>query len=456
MLGELTQIQAGMAGCAQLPTWPLADEDLVACLEVLQSIAAGVATVRSHLIGELDTRGVPSALGASSTGAFLSDRLRIDGRQAKRWVELASVLTQRPALDLALGCGAVSAEQVHVIGACVAALPTAPNLPTTTELEPTWVSEETITAAETTLIAQAATFEPRTLRRLGDRILFHVAPQIAERITAQRLLRQETRAYDSRELRLSPLGDGRVRLSGWFDTEGAAIITAALDPLCNPLRPTPAKHRDPTGTEPEAAESTHCNTGTPTLAEPTLRRSPAQRRADALIELCRAASLHPNHHGGGTNLNVTVAFDPLTQQLRTATLDTGEHLSPTTTRRLACDATILPAILSSHAQVLDVGRTRRLFTGALRTALNLRDRGCTFPSCDRPTAYTDAHHITSWLNGGPTALHNAVLLCRHHHRHIHHSEWKVQLGPDGHPQFYPPTWIDPKQQPRRNNYHRRL
>ncbi|HEX8627445.1 MAG TPA: HNH endonuclease, partial [Catenuloplanes sp.] len=136
-------------------------------------------------------------------------------------------------------------------------------------------------------------------------------------------------------------------------------------------------------------------------------------------------------------------------------LDTGDLLTPTQVRRMACDAQILPAVLGGQGQVLDVGQTRRLFTGPLRRALVLRDRGCAFPGCDRPPRWCDGHHIDSWVDGGPTSLSNAVLLCRHHHRVIHHTRWTVRLGHDGLPEFIPPQFIDPHQRPRRNTYHHR-
>jgi hypothetical protein len=97
---------------------------------------------------------------------------------------------------------------------------------------------------------------------------------------------------------------------------------------------------------------------------------------------------------------------------------------------------------------LDVGQQRRLFTGPLRRALILRDRGCAFPGCDRPPRWTDGHHIVSWLDGGPTSLANAVLLCGHHHRLIHHSDWQIRQNPaDGLPDFIPPEYIDPNNNP---------
>jgi hypothetical protein len=60
---------------------------------------------------------------------------------------------------------------------------------------------------------------------------------------------------------------------------------------------------------------------------------------------------------------------------------------------MACCAGIIPAVLGTTGQVLDLGRERRLFTGAARRALILRDRGCAFPGCDRPPKWTEGHHI---------------------------------------------------------------
>ncbi|HEX5205028.1 MAG TPA: HNH endonuclease, partial [Actinoplanes sp.] len=141
----------------------------------------------------------------------------------------------------------------------------------------------------------------------------------------------------------------------------------------------------------------------------------------------------------------------------TATTDTGQRLSASTARRLACDARILPAVLGSAGQVLDTGRTQRLATGSLRRALHIRDGGCAFPDCDYPPRWTDAHHIVPWTHGGPTNLDNLVLLCRHHHRLIHQTDtaWHIRLGTDQRPEFIPPAHLDPQQRPRRNLYHQR-
>jgi hypothetical protein len=163
----------------------------------------------------------------------------------------------------------------------------------------------------------------------------------------------------------------------------------------------------------------------------------------------------PDNGGQRPQVVVTVPFDLLDQQLGIGMLDTGGRLSPTQVRQLACDAQLIPAVLGGDGQVLDLGRTRRLITGALRRALEVRDRGCAFPGCDRPPRWCDGHHIAAWVDGGPTTLDNSVLLCGHHHRIIHRGHWIVRLGADGLPEFIPPTYIDPQQRPRRNLYHHR-
>jgi len=124
-------------------------------------------------------------------------------------------------------------------------------------------------------------------------------------------------------------------------------------------------------------------------------------------------------------------------------------------RRIACDAAIIPAVLTSRSEVLDLGHTIRLFNAPQRRALELRDRGCAFPHCDRPPRWCEAHHMRSWLDGGDTDLDNGVLLCAHHHRIIHHSDWQIRLGTDRRPEFIPPAYLDPLQRPQCNRYHER-
>ncbi|MGC5018272.1 DUF222 domain-containing protein [Micromonospora sp. DT47] len=267
----------------------------------------------------------------------------------------------------------------------------------------------------------------RARRLVADAAALGATAPTADAVARAALDSEEARAARDRHLTLSDLHDGRFRLAGTLDAETAASLTSALAPLT-----TPAGSDD--------------------------SRTPGQRRHDALGDLCRLALRSeelPEHGGDAAQIVVTTSYDAVSRQLGVGSLDTGTALTPATVRRLACDAAVLPAVLGGNGKILDLGRQRRLITGPLRRALVLRDNGCAFPGCDRPPRWCDGHHVVHWADGGKTALRNSVLLCRHHHRQMHHSDWRVRIAADGRPEFVPPAWLDPQGVPRRNPYHRR-
>jgi 5-methylcytosine-specific restriction endonuclease McrA len=63
---------------------------------------------------------------------------------------------------------------------------------------------------------------------------------------------------------------------------------------------------------------------------------------------------------------------------------------------------------------------RRRFTGALRRAIEVRDRHCAHPSgCEVPAHLCDVDHIVPWSQGGATSQENGRLLCSTHNRLAH-------------------------------------
>ncbi|MFJ5598699.1 DUF222 domain-containing protein [Micromonospora parva] len=415
MIDELVRAEAAVVSCADAAAWALSERDLIAALDATHRLQQRLAAVQLAVVRELDGRGVALAQGASSTAVWLRERLRLDVSAARRLVGLAaSIDVAPPAVRDALASGAVSVEQARVIAETAATVTAS-------------AGSEVADKAVGVLVEWARQFDPTLLRKLGTRILDHVAPDLADAAAAAALAAEAARATRDRHVTISEQAGGRLRLSGTLDAEAAALLRAVIDPLSAPAGP----------------DDTRCA---------------GQRRHDALADVCRLALRTgelPESGGDPAQLVVTIDYDGLARQVGGGTLDVGLRLTPDTVRRLACDATVLPAVLGGAGQVLDVGRQRRLVTGPLRRALVLRDGGCAFPGCDRPPRWCAAHHIGHWADGGPTSLDNAVLLCGHHHRHIHQSEWTVRLGDDGHPEFLPPAWLDPEQLPRRNHYHQR-
>jgi hypothetical protein len=202
------------------------------------------------------------------------------------------------------------------------------------------------------------------------------------------------RAHRSMVKSQGPMGLSRYTMM--LDEEGAAILDAAVDVLAKPKRDQDTGEHDP--------------------------RTPAARRADALLDLVTRAVGAPDGvpRQAKTSLVVTVGLDVLQGRCRGSGLTmTGDLLTVETVRRLACDAQVIPMVLGSRGEVLDQGMAERLFNRAQIRHLWMRDRHCTFPGCSKPASWTDAHHLIHWADDGPTDVWNAALLCRSHHTVVH-------------------------------------
>ncbi|MEQ0565855.1 DUF222 domain-containing protein [Amycolatopsis sp. NEAU-NG30] len=277
---------------------------------------------------------------------------------------------------------------------------------------------------EQDLLGFAADAGHKQVAVLGARILAHLHPDGQPP--------QETEpARPDRELSLRRKRSGVWELHGRFDDETGTRASAVLDAL--------AQRRS-------------------TDEGPDLR-SPLERYGDAFsdaIDLAANSPELPMQAGERTHVMVAISLEDLKTGIGKALLGDTGTISAAEARLHACDCMVIPAVLGSHSEPLDVGRLRRLVPPGIRRALYLRDRGCAFPGCHRPPRHCQGHHIRHWSEGGPTELGNLVLMCAHHHRLLHRSGWEVRIAADGLPEFLPPTWLDRRRKPRRNNLHEPL
>jgi Domain of unknown function (DUF222)/HNH endonuclease len=366
-------------------------------------------------VADMDRSDTAKHAGYTRLSGLLVELLNVAPGKAARMVRQAEQITENvtptghvmpaalPTVRAAVQAGLVDGEHIDVIAEKLA------ELPATTSVEDRELVE--VTLAETAQVAN-----PLVVRDHGRILVEHLHADGTEPRHEDRL------AEPKNSLSYRRTRDGGMDFKGHVERECAEMLENLIHAFSTPT-----------------AEDT---------------RPRAQRLGDALSDVIDAASNAaklPTTGGERPHLAVYLNWDVLTDAVGTATLESGTPLSASATRRLACDAEIIPIVLGGDSVPLDLGRAVRLVKPAQRKALIARDKGCAHPNCSAPASWCDAHHIIHWLHGGPTDLNNLVLLCRKHHRILHHSHWHVSINPStGLPEFRPPKWIDPEQKPLRN------
>jgi len=200
-----------------------------------------------------------------------------------------------------------------------------------------------------------------------------------------------------RALHLSRTLDDRYVLDGSLDAEGGATVAAAVRLAA----------ADATGT-------------------------PAVRRADALVDVCRFFLDHQGSRSGGRHrphLNVVVDLEALEEGRGGRVID-GPSLDGPTLSRMLCDSALHRVLMSGRSAILDYGTATRTIPAPLWSALVIRDEHCRFPGCDRPSTWCEGHHVVWVTHDGPTELANLVLVCSRHHHRLHQPGWHAKLRPD--------------------------
>jgi len=402
--------------------WKLQDTELLSLATCFEQTARLMYAAQVHLAGELDTRGTAERFGATSTAALLRNTVTISTADARARVRAArNVLPQDhttrpeeapptlPLLRAALDAGLIGPEQTRTIVTTMTGLPGK-------------VDAETRQLCQKLLVENGIITEPEPFAKFARLVALTCDPdgKLDDRDPAEKV-----------ELTLAARNPatGLTKLTGKLDDLGVELLSQAIDGL----------------SKPRAAAD-----GTPD------RRSAATRRGQALEEVLRRyldLGDAPNQGGERPHVTLTMSFEDLKNSVGAATLEHGGPISAAQARALACDASIVPVVMGSTSQVLDVGAASRSLPAAVRRAITLRDRGCSWPGCDRPAGWCDGHHVVHWVNDGPSSYDNACLLCPRHHAEIHRGHWQIRFAPDGIPEFIPPPWVDPLRKPRRNTWH---
>ena len=437
-----TALEATMAaveGAAGLPRADWGELDGPDVLEAAVALGRLKAIVDGALVAvaeRLEETGASDAAGWASAKDFLTHVTGGRKGAGGGLVRVADRTADLPAVRAALGAGEISLAQAGVISSRVAALPKDP------------VFRETVAAALLRLV-ETHSYDATDLDRCVTGVVKELDVDGLLVGTDLSKDHQERGAHGARYLSFSPDALGGVRIKGYATLEEAELVKTTLMPLAAPVVTKPGACGGDPATIGKIRFDDHGRRLRHDCPDPRCThdgrdpRDHGVRMWDALIEACgrlQTTDHLPHAHGTTARITLTMNVADLRDRLDArGLLPSGDTLSAATVRRLACDAEIIPAVLGTHSQVLDVGHTSRLVTTGIWNALLLRDRHCAFPGCTRLPIACDAHHIVHWADGGPTSLDNLVLLCRKHHTLTHHTPWQIHIDPT----TRKPTWTPP-------------
>ncbi|MGC4940714.1 DUF222 domain-containing protein [Kribbella sp. DT2] len=387
------------------PSWSMSGSDMLCAMDEFQAGINRIQTQRLEMLAALEANGYAAEIGARDTVELIAVRHRLDPAAVRRDLKLATALSKYPDVQAALAptdpasseIAALHPAQAEVIVSTLEGVPSSAMVPV-----------ETLRVAEQQLVKAAAVLPPGDLRKLGKKVrdtLDTDGPEPAE-----------DRALAAETLALMP-DDHGVTFKGYLAGAHAELLQTLIFAGAKPHL-TSDGARDP--------------------------RTSGKRRADALTAVLQAAAATgaaaPAHGDIKPHVTVTIDLADLQSGTGTGTLASGATLSASAVRLLACDAGVIPLVLGSNSEPLDVGSEHRFVTRPIRQALIARDRGCVV--CAAPVGMCEAHHIIHWVNGGPTEITNLALLCKAHHHGVHNGHRTLTVQ-DGRPQVSTPAWATP-------------
>ena len=361
------------------------DEQLEADFTELQQACQALEAERLRRLSEIHRRQSHRRDGYLTTASWLVDRHRLGWSAASREIRTARSLERMPRTKEALATGELTSSALQML---------------------VWARQ-----AHPAQFRQSEEALVETARRVPAGQLQRTVSHWRQKLDWEQGLKDAERLREQRRLTVSTTLLGMVRVDGDLDPETGETMLSAL--------------RD-------------CMRADSSRRDPGDQRTAAQRRADALGEVCRRwldAPDRPLVCGERPHVAVIVDLEALEGRAgRRSELDHVGPVHPEIVRRLSCDASLTRVVTRGRSEPLDVGRRTMVVPAPMRRAVVVLDGHCRFPGCDRPPPWCDAHHVKHWADGGETAASNLVLLCRRHHRLVHEGGFRVEIEA-GRPRF---------------------
>jgi hypothetical protein len=435
---QVARVSALVGELARCDVSGLSHEDFLAAHDAVARLGRLADTLEARFAGDLARRSAPELPGGGlarrqgfgNAGTMLARLTGGSQAGALRSIEAGRAFMAEPA-RLA-GPGGLSGESGTPAPASAPRYPavTAASLAGDLSVEAAGliasglesladrIPSEQLHTLEARLVSKAVSLDAREVRRM-------VSTAVAKADLAGHEER-ERRQHAQRYLTWNEDHAGMVTLTGRLDPVTAAPLRTVIEQMVT-SQFRARRDQDPLERD---------------------QRTVGQMRADALFDLCRHVLGCREMESSGVRTTIVVRMDKsdLDAARGLGRIDgVAQPVSVGQLRRLSGDAAVIPEILGRQGEVLDLGRTVRIFTRAQRIALLERDGGCA--QCHAPPEHCEAHHIRWWDKGGGTDLANGVMLCTRCHHDVHRHGWEIRVRA-GRVDFIPPPEIDPTRRAR--------
>lgn len=478
---------------------PMGPDDAITVLDGLETVNRLVESLSVVTLSVFERVGTPRDYGAKSTKALVQNRLNLSEKEAYRRSELAEKLGNQvnfsgqsigpkfPVVSRALQRGSLSSTQASTIIGCLKDLPLRASLEDQLE-------------AEKILVEKAPNVRVKDIQQLFNEILAWLDPDGE--------LPHEAPKRDALSVSLRQRKDGTWALKGVLDpvtggimsghltsrikaddretsssdqqqdsatdsgTISAGRISAAdqevVDVFSQVLRGDRSDAVDPSlelgfdhqiGEWQREAEDERAAGGrdvppgygvredgsTVAMAgrQPSVKNKIYERFATMIgrIEMNRVMA------GAPFALVVTAKAEDLAKQSGRAVTDAEASFPMQTASFEGLNGSVFFHLMGEKTKSMELATEKRFATSKQLAILSSRDQGCTFPGCDTPPGWCDAHHVVPWANEGRTDVNNLTLACGSHHHLIDDSDWHTVMLKDGRPAWVPPATIDPARRP---------
>ncbi|WP_193071405.1 HNH endonuclease signature motif containing protein, partial [Brevibacterium sp. FME37] len=319
--------------------------------------------------------------------------------------------------------GRLSADQARVIKDCLKKLPT-------------WVSQADRDYAETTLVDKAPSVRVYDLRAIFARILAHIDPDGQEPVDAT-----DRTKY---KVNMHACDNGDWEITGLLDP----VTGGQLNGLLTQRTKIAKTDQGSSVVSGAGADSESGVLEDGTLVDVSGQRLSAQEWIyERFATLIGRIDMTRTGQGSQYALVVTATAEDLANGTGVGTTGTENPVPISELVRHGLNGAVFFELISEKAKTMQVVTENRFANAKQIAVLTARDQGCTFPGCDAPPGWCDAHHIVEWAQGGRTDINNMTLSCSAHHHLLDRSDWETVMLQDGRPAWVPPASIDPGRRP---------